>query len=710
MNVLLLVVVVLGLGILPGAILLLKINANSSIIECIVLGSIFSNVLLIFGLVLSQFLGFFDARYIPSIIPFFLLFKMRTGRLKLAPTGMNLGAIASCVVSFFLLLPSAIRIRPAANKTGEGFYSLYVDIQYYLSIAAEVAHHVPKVLPYSAKTDLHYTWFFSGLIGSWSHLTSLSSISLLFKFWPVYFTILAPVSICIVSLKLFNRGSIAIVTTITFSIFGGPSVLPGLSYITEQPFFALSPTRDLATLLLLLLLFVFADLLIIKDRIDRHSIIFSLSFALMGFVLTGTKGSGPLLLAGGLLGSALASIRSKPWKRPQLIYSWIAIALGVLSAQVMVVRAGGSIKFRAFSPQISNGLIEYQNLFNTYIYIAIAMFCLIPLGLFAVQNATSKHAPLGGFLVGIPIAGYLGLAFMEHPGQSQLYFWQGAIPIVILCGSAIVIEAINRFRKSFVFLISISMMLAILLPLMLHSQSSQLYIVLRLTTLCLATLGFGLTIFFTNKKAKGFSVLRNVLVSASLATLAPVSVTKILPQSLELPTEVSNQNEVGGWYSDINATSPNGWPLSTDSVSSDYLKVLDFVRLSTPKDSLVIVNKHCISGSMKENNCANFWLMATAFSERRILSETTSYTYDEGNGLDLIIKGDAFLNSPDRARFNDMRSLGVEYVLIDKRETYSPEISRWGSVVFENDSGLLLKLFSKSHSTFLKNSEFIPNS
>jgi len=709
MNLLLLVVAVLGLGILPGAILLLKMNADSSIIECIVFGSIFSNVLLIFGLVLSQYLGFFDARYIPSILPYLLLFKMSRRRPKVAPIGVNLGTIATCVVSFFLLLPSAIRIRPAANLRGIGFYSLYVDMQYYLSIAAEVAHHVPKVLPYSAKTDLHYTWFFSGLIGSWSHLTSFSSISLLFKFWPIYFIILAPLSICLISLKLFNRGSTAILTTIAFSVFGGPAVLPGLSYITNRPFFALSPTRDMATLLLLLLLFVFVDLLVNENQIDRHRIIFSLSFALIGFVITGTKGSGPLLLAGGLLGSALASIRSKPWKRPQLVASWVAVALGVLTAQKMIVRAGGSIKFRAFSPQISNGLNQYQNLFNTYIYVAIAMFCLIPLGIFAVQNSTSKYAPLGGFLVGIPLAGYLGLVLMEHPGQSQLYFWQGAIPIVILCGSAIIIEAINRFKKSFIVPVSISILLAILSPLILHSQSVRISIFFRLVIVCLTSLCFGLPVFFANKEAKSLSIFRNVLMAVSLATLASVSILKILPQSLELPTEVSTQNEAGGWNSDINATSPNGWPLITDSVSSNYLKVLDFVRLSTPMKSLFIVNKHCISGSLKANNCVNFWLMATALSERRILSETTSYTYDEGNELDLINRGDAFLNSPNRARFKDMHSLGVEYVLIDKRETYSPEISKWGSVIFENGSGLVLKLTLNNHLTFLKNNEFIPN-
>ena len=709
MNVLLLVVAVLGLGILPGAILLTKMNQNASIVECVILGSILSNVLIICGLVLSQYLRFYEARYIPSLIPYLLLLRTSWKRPTLLPTGMNMGTIASCVISFFLLLPSALRVRPAANLDGQGFYSLYTDIQFYLSVASEVAHHIPAVLPHSAKTDLHYTWFFSGLIGAWSHITSFSSITLLLKFWPIYFIFLAPVSICILSLKIFNRGSIAIVTTIAFSVFGGPGVLPGLSYITNRPFFALSPTRDLATLLLLLLLIIFVDLLVNENQIGRHSIIFPLIFALIGFVITGTKGSGPLLLAGGLLGSALASIKLRPLRRTQLLTSWVAIAVGVLAAQRLIVRATGSIQFRAFSPQISNGLNEYQDLFNIYIYIAIAMICLIPFGIFAIQNADMKLSPLSGFLVGVPVAGYLGLALTEHPGQSQLYFWQGSIPIVILCGSALAVEAIRRYGKTFRSWILMAVLLAVLSPIALGSQSAPVTIVSRLIILFLIVLGFGLTVFFAERNVQGAPAFRSAIIGLSIATMASVSVLKILPQSLDLPTEVSAQNEVGGWNIDVNAISPNGWPLSTDSVSSEYMRVLNLIRHSVPGNSLLIVNKHCVSGSIKENNCLNFWLMASALSQRRFLSETTSYTYDEGNGFDLITRGDAFINSPDLPKYEEMLSLGVEYVLIDKRESFSPLLSNWGTVLLENESGLLLKLSLKNRSSFLKNNEFTPN-
>jgi hypothetical protein len=101
--------------------------------------------------------------------------------------------------------------------------------------------------------------------------------------------------------------------------------------------------------------------------------------------------------------------------------------------------------------------------------------------------------------------------------------------------------------------------------------------------------------------------------------------------------------------------------------------------------------------------------MASALSQRRFLSETTSYTYAEGNGFDLITRGDAFINSPDLTKYEEMLSLGVEYVLIDKRESFSPLLSNWGTVLLENESGLLLELSLKNRSSFLKNNEFIPN-
>lgn len=685
-----LILVVLASG--SGLILLRRIIPNSSSIEAAVFGFILSNILLQTGLVLSNITNNYDVRYLPLVAPLALLRSYDFKQQKARQQALGRAGPISITVGWLLLLPQALAVGSAANLSGKGYFSLYTDLQYYINIAAESAHHAPRVMPYSATNEIRYTWLFSGLIGVWSHLIGLRPLTMLMVVWPIIFVLVAVTSVYLLTLRLFGEKAIAVVATLSFAVFGGPMTLPGQSYITASPFYSLSPTRDFANLGILLLVYIVSSPASIGYKIGRRSALRLIVISVISFTLAGTKGSTTLLLIGASCTSALLTYKTSYDSRRRVPLESVVICASAFIGQSLIVKADGALSFHLFSSQISRGMTIAQLPFNIIIYSATAMWCLMPLGLIIGPISENRERSFSGFLIGIPLAGFSGLAAFQHPGQSQLYFWQSCVPVLLICCSAVVVRLCRRFGKDLLPIILFSLACSVGLTLSIPTLSAQTAVVMMYVLLLLNLVAY-VCLSNVDQMAKSVSMQRRkVWLRLGLAVLSPLSIIRLIPQELGRWPGSEFIPSVGGWQSRPENISANGWPLKSDSISNEYLSVLEWARLHTPTSSIFIVNKHCIAGRLGDANCMHFWMMASALSERRFLAETSSYTYNLDDGTRLMSLSDEFIESPNRDRFQTVRRLGVDYVMVDKREPFSRKLHLWGTIEFENEAGLILKL------------------
>ena len=125
------------------------------------------------------------------------------------------------------------------------------------------------------------------------------------------------------------------------------------------------------------------------------------------------------------------------------------------------------------------------------------------------------------------------------------------------------------------------------------------------------------------------------------------------------------------------------------AVHSDQLQALTWLRENTSPDEFFITNKHCIAGSISNNDCYGRWFMASAISERRTPIEGFSYTWRNADGpywnSDLLTVLDGFISSPSQQVHSDLVNAKINCVYIDTSEPYSDEIKDFGSIVFDSE-------------------------
>ncbi|MBD3752568.1 MAG: hypothetical protein IE935_09100 [Micrococcales bacterium] len=126
------------------------------------------------------------------------------------------------------------------------------------------------------------------------------------------------------------------------------------------------------------------------------------------------------------------------------------------------------------------------------------------------------------------------------------------------------------------------------------------------------------------------------------------------------------------------------------------------LRLQSDPDALVMTNKHCRVGSLATGDCEPRWFAVAAFTERRVLVEGYSYDYGWGrNPLNygapfgdpaLLAANDAFIADPDPTECRIFIDRGVSWVFADKRESWSPRLVDYGTVLVDNSEALVVEL------------------
>ena len=655
--------------ILSGSICWWGVSKDSSIFEIFVFGSVLGLVLSGFGVIASRSSNQFAIRFLPLIfVPIVILMLTSRHILKqlpsFVPEGLRLPIFLSLIVLAIALSPLVEESWKAGSLHGQGFYSIYPDLQFYWSAATESISRVPKVFPHLSENNLVYTWLYSGTMGSIAGFSDIPVSQLIFIVWPLYYVLISISAIFLIVYRAINNQYWALIGAVFFVFFKGPHSLVEMQWITASPIYMLSPQRDFATLAVLTLV---ALLISYPKSDDLKQLAYAVLIALCSFVACGSKGSTFLLLMVGGGCAGLLSLFNSRLKNWGLLYPWIAVGIGSVSAQFLVTRIKGDLQIDFWSKSIGYQLGAQAQLFSNYFYLFILGWCLLACFLLVHHRNSFLTVEMSLFFVGVPLAALLGIMHYSHPGVSQVYFWQSAIPILAVM-LPLALHAVNRVRGSAPLLyFAISWLFFELLY-----QENHFSIRRTITYMILSSCLFLLT-GFTSKGSTKLRIGRRCVAAIGMSALGILSAS-----SFGLHTQV----RIGGW-----SDSP-----SEGSINQGVIRGLQFLKSSSQPYDLIITNKHCNSGSLKSGTCDERFLMFSAVSERRFLTESRLYSWRNTEPVDHLELSDKFIAAPSEILYSALKELGVDFVFVDKRERFSQSLSNFGNIIFEHKDCLILKL------------------
>ena len=132
------------------------------------------------------------------------------------------------------------------------------------------------------------------------------------------------------------------------------------------------------------------------------------------------------------------------------------------------------------------------------------------------------------------------------------------------------------------------------------------------------------------------------------------------------------------------------------AIHSDFLFAASWLRENSGAEDLVGTNKHCIVGGLVNSNCESRWFAGTALSERRFLVEgfasTSRGPFPEYWNPAALKEVDQFISSPSADGLRRIREMDVEWLLVDKRESYSENLGSFVQIMVDNDHAIVAKV------------------
>lgn len=653
------------LGVLPGAALIRRLFPHPDVLHYVIVGAVVGLGLWSLGGLLSDITALYWVRWIPSGAALGLWFVPRR---SVDGTGVTdrpgfppLGVIGS-VLGLIALLPSVQTVLLSQPVRWTGWHHFYSDLPFHVALTSEVAVRVPQSYPWVTDTPLSYTWLYHSAMGVWASVTNVSAADVVLQAWPVLFAVLVPATISIVAWEITRNKYVAMGSPLFYVLAQGLVLSP--ARLEPSPIFQISPTRDFAALFILLAVLSLARLLGHRS-LRAMNLWWFLMLGISTFVATGAKGSAMPILLGGLLCAALVLIVLRRVRVTDLL------ALGVFAAAaacsfLLILPDSGSTQSLAWGPlTFLDPSTPVRSLVSMVI---LAILAFATFGAWVVIGRSDS----GGWLVsslicGVAAAGLLGLGLLTHSGSSQLYFWQSAQPlfaIILTWASAILI---GTYGKKFA-----------VAGLTIFLMSNVLW----LTTQRIAVVGAAIVVMalcamvilkISTRESLALGRPRSWLVNGGVA----LAIAGVLTQSAQLVT--IPVGVVGG------STTSKDDP---GAINGTQLAAFQFIRSHSDPTNKIITNKHCLSGNLREHNCDSRWFAVAAWAERRVLVEGWAYTQN-GTSSDWVRNelhlSDRFISSPTLADKSKLQSLGVRYVYVDKRDTYSPELASVSRPVFTSE-------------------------
>jgi hypothetical protein len=322
--------------------------------------------------------------------------------------------------------------------SGRGVRWQGTDNPFLLSLAGELKHHLPAVMPFVTGVRLDYHWFTFADIAGGSWLGGQELDLLVFSLMPLALLAIGLASFGLLGWRLTGRPAAGVVAVWLAVLVGSVNPLGGFDgYVTDSTFlrilWTVSVTQGYAQVLTVGLMYVVVDLL--RGRGGQPWVLWGL-FVVTSFVISGAKSSFiPVVGAGVLLTVVVAWRKRRRWK-PVLLMG-LVLAAELVFAQVVLF--GGASQGLKFGPRASvervatyGGIAELgpRGLVVMVVFLLVGWFLpMIAIGVWALRS--ERHRVVDDlvpyWVLGMVVSGVLAALLMTHPGLSQYSFLRAGL-------------------------------------------------------------------------------------------------------------------------------------------------------------------------------------------------------------------------------------------------------------------------------------------
>jgi hypothetical protein len=654
----------------PGTALVRLVFGRPTIVHYLALGTAFGLAFWSLGAIVSHYTGVFELRWLPSIAGLMLwivILRKRPHDIGNRSRFPAVGVVGS-VVALIGLLPALITALRSQPLSWSGWFRFYTDLSFHVAITSEAATRAPEQAPWVAGTPLSYTWLFHGSMGVWASLSGAPAASIVLQAWPVVFVALIPLVIGVVTWEITTNRWAAAVAPVLFVFLHGAVFVPDA--FVQAPLFQISPTRDFADVFILIALLSLVRLFQSRDGVPENRAWWLVLLGVSVFVATGAKGSALPILLGSLLCGGLYLLVSRTLRRRDFV-TVAVFAVTAAVSYVSVLPAPGLTDSLTVQPLTFLIPTTIHRTPTSIEIVGLALVAAIGVWLVIGRSARGRWV-VASLLGGLLLAGVLGLALANYPGDSQLYFWESAQPVLALALAWAGSILVARYRWRMVVVLAV-----------VGLGGDGLWIVSQrvwLTELGVGALALAAAVYFARARRFQSAPGRPVRWTTTLVTvLACVAVLMQSAQVISIPSGTK-----GGAPS--KASDPS-------AISSGQLAAFIYIRQHSTANQEVITNKHCLIGSLANASCDPRWFAVAAFTERRVLVDGWAYTQ---NGTSpkwvgsRLQESDGFISHPTAAAARVLLSLGVKFVYVDTREPFDTHL---GSVAHEVFSGLGARVY-----------------
>ncbi len=325
--------------------------------------------------------------------------------------------------------------------TWPGSAAPYIDMTFHLAVAAEVAHHVPPVIPYVAGQPLHTHWFFHVDSAAISNVTGIELQTLIFRLAPLPMLAAFVVLTAALAVRCAGRLWAGPAAAAAALLLGAPAPYGWDAALVPDALPLTGPawtSPSLAFGAALFAAFLVALHGIFQAPRDRGP--WLVAGVLLAAVLGAKATYLPLLGAGLLLAFAVASVRARRLYRTGLI------ALGAVGGYLLFAQFvfyGGASQGLRVEPLATVKAVPVAlethlvaplpatPLLAALLGAAVLLLCHGAMWAGVAQARWRPDLladPMMPVLLGIGAAGLGAILVFDHPGLSQLYFLQSARP------------------------------------------------------------------------------------------------------------------------------------------------------------------------------------------------------------------------------------------------------------------------------------------
>jgi hypothetical protein len=618
------------------------------------------------------------------------------------------------IIAAFVLAYTAASFYRSHGLVWPGSGRPYVDLPFHLSLAGEVRHHMPPMIPYVRGENLNYHWFVYADLAAVNSATGIELQTLLLRLSMLPMLILCAVLTAVTAVQITKRwwtgpiAAAAALVAVPPSTYarGADPVPTGVTL----PVWWLSPTQTFGALIFAGTILVLVDLL--QAPQGRRSWGRWAVVAILLLVLAGAKATFLPILVCGLLVvvvGRLVAARKVSWSG---LAGMGLAALGLVFAQVVLFAgfSGGlSVEWLAGLRQsiIATGTglepaLAAGEVAPTLTVLGITLFCWVATwggaGLLGRWRGIRDAEVL--LLIGVAAAGVGAAMTFVQPAGSQWYFAQSVRPalgLLFVVGLGAVLPRRGAIPPG-ASPARIGLLLAgagaagAATVWVLASSDGRLPTVggngwdgdfaLRLARPYLVILG-GAGVLFAILRIAGrrWALPATSATAAAAVFLAAGGVIPMITGRLEPTFRLALTD---GWQVEPQPGA-NGrvWTV----IPEGAIEAGRWVRDHSDPDDLVATNVHCLP-DLPDRPCRNRHFWVAAYTERRVLVEGWGYSrtsHEQAKALDvpvtlvpfwdasLLAANDEAFRRPSARSIGRLRDeYGVRWLVVDRRYNRPP--------------------------------------